>query len=46
MSVNIRSASLYVNLELSGNEEFVAYGTMVKILVILKSPKYLITISF
>ena len=46
MSVNIRFASLYVNLELSGSEEFVAYGTMVKISIILKSPQHLITISF
>ena len=28
---------MYVNLELSVNEEFVAFGTMVKILTILKS---------
>ena len=28
---------VYVNLELSVNEKFVAYGTMVKILATLKS---------
>ena len=28
---------MYVNLELSEREEFVTYGTMIKILVIIKS---------
>ena len=31
-------ARVYVNLELLVNEEFIAYGTMVKILAISKSP--------
>ena len=32
------STRVYVNLELSVNEKFVAYGIMVKILANLKSP--------
>ena len=37
--MEIPFARVNVNLELSVNEEFVAYGTVVKILVILKCPR-------